>query len=181
MPALRKAAAYSKKRARPYTRMSRKRSKAYIKVKPNNKIVKYDSGNRKSFDEGKHTHIVKLISKEKKNIQIRDNALEATRTLVNKKLEKAAPGQFFLKIKVHPHHILRENKTAAGAGADRLSSGMKHSFGIIIGRAAIVRPEQEILFISCANERIARMAKNTLAMIKPKMPGKVKISFEKLE
>ena len=43
-----------------------------------------------------------------------------------------------MQIKCFPHHVIRENALAAGAGADRLSTGMKHSFGKTIGTAARV-------------------------------------------
>src|SRR3989344_4449282 len=126
---LRKASAYSKKKARPYTRKSSKRKKSFIKAVPQNKIVKYNMGNKK-IEQGGGKFNVTLVSTEK--VQIRDNSLEACRQYVNKALEKVAPGNFYFSVRVFPHHILRENKAAAGAGADRLSSGMKHSFGVTI-------------------------------------------------
>ena len=179
MPSLRKAAAYSKKKVRPYTRKSKKRVKSYIKTIPQLKVVKFNMGNQQDFQEGKHPFVLKLMSTEK--VQIRDNALEACRTLINKVMEKQALGQYYFAIKVYPHHILRENKTAAGAGADRLSSGMKHSFGIVIGRAAIVPPGKELFMVSCANEKSARIAKKILSEVKPKVPCKCKVTFEKVE
>jgi len=47
--AVRKASAYSGKRARPFTRVSKTKHKAYIKVNPNNKIAKYQQGSGKDF------------------------------------------------------------------------------------------------------------------------------------
>ena len=44
MASLRKAAAYSKKHARPFTRKSKSRKKAYIKTIPGIRIVKFDMG-----------------------------------------------------------------------------------------------------------------------------------------
>lgn len=178
MASLRKASAYSKGRTRPYTRKSSVKKRSYIKAVPANKIVKYNLGNIKDYLAGKHTYIVRMISEEK--VVMRDNALEACRTLVNKTMEKEAPGNFYFVIKVFPHHILRENKTAAGAGADRLSSGMKHSFGITVGRAAILKPGKEILFISCANEKVAQIAKRALGKVKSKVPCRNRIIFEKV-
>ena len=87
--ALRKALAYSKRPARPYTRKSRSKSKSYVKVVPHNKIVKYNLGNFQAFNEGKFKYILRFISEEK--IQIRDNALESCRTLVNKVLDEKIP------------------------------------------------------------------------------------------
>jgi len=176
--ALRKASAYSKKKARPFTRNSRKAGKAYIKTVPVSKIAKYNGGNQKDFESGKHPYQIKLITEER--VQIRDNALEAARMFVIKMLDAGAIGQYYLMVKVHPHHMLRENKTAAGAGADRLSSGMKHSYGIVIGRAAMVNPGQEVFFISCANEKSARVARDALQDIKSKLPGRSRVIFEKI-
>lgn len=177
--ALRKASAYSKKRARPFTRRSRTKQKAYIKTVPGIKIAKFQMGNQKAFLEGKHPFIVRLISDER--VQVRDNALEACRIFVNKVLDTDALGQYFFTVKVYPHHILRENKTAAGAGADRLSSGMKHSYGITIGRAAIVNTGKDIFFVSCENEKAARVAREALQDIKAKLPCRSRILFGKLK
>lgn len=176
---LRKALAYSKKNARPYTRTSRRKDKSYIKSIPHSKIVKFSGGNQKDFQEGKHSYNVYLTAVEK--TQIRDNALEACRMLVTKELDENAPGQYFLIVKVHPHHFLRENKSAAAvAGADRISTGMTQSFGVIIGRAAIVNEGQKIIFISCANEKTAHVARNALVSAKAKAPCKTRIFFEKV-
>ena len=176
--ALRKASAYSKKRARPFTRKSGVKARAYIKAVPFSKIVKFNMGDISGFNKGKHEFAVKLIADEK--IQIRDNSLEACRMFIHKDLEERVPGGYYLAVKVYPHHILRENKTAAGAGADRLSSGMKHSYGVTIGRAAMLNPGKEIFFVSCINEKGARLAKDTLEKIKSKIPCRSKVFFEKI-
>ncbi len=179
MASLRKASSYSKKKARPYTRVSKNKSKAYIKQVPHNKIVKYNLGNTEAFVAGKLKHIVRLIADEK--AQVRDNSLESCRLLLTKNLEKRLPKQFYMIVKVYPHHILRNNKTAAGAGADRLSSGMKHSFGIVEGRAAMVRPGTEMFFIACETEKAAREAREIMNSLKSKIPCKSVIRFEKEE
>jgi large subunit ribosomal protein L10e len=179
MAILRKASSYSKGRSRPYTRKAKSRKKAYIKTIPGLKVTKFNMGNVADYNSGKHEFIVTLESLEK--AQVRDNALEACRTLLNKTLDKAIPGQYYFEIKVYPHNILRENKAAAGAGADRLSSGMKHSFGVVIGRAARLSPGKEILFVSTNSERAARVAKVAMLKIKSKVPCKTKIVFGKKE
>ncbi len=100
---LRKASSYSKKKVRPYTRKSAKRKKAFIKTIPQNKIVKYTMGNKRDNVQGKHKFEVSLISTEK--VQIRDTALEACRQLINKSMDKAAPGNYYFVVRVFPHHI----------------------------------------------------------------------------
>ena len=179
MAGLRKASSYSKKKVRPYTRKSRIKSKSYIKVIPHNKIVKYNLGNLRAFNEGKFKFHLHFVSTEK--VQIRDNALESGRLVLNKNLEKKIPKQFYIEIKVYPHHILRNNKAAAGAGADRLSSGMKHSFGVIEGRAAIVNPGKEIFFVATETEQGARVAREAMTILRSKMPCKTKVVFHKVE
>ena len=177
---LRKALAYSKKRARPYTRISKKKDKAYIKTVPYSKIVKFNGGDQAGYRKGIHTNRVYLISEEK--VQVRDNALEAGRMLLVKEMDIGALGQYFLMVKVHPHHFLRENKSAAAvAGADRISTGMTQAFGTVIGRAAMVDKEGTIFFISCANEKAAQIAKSALNKVKAKLPCKTRVIFEKVE
>ncbi|MHA1862087.1 MAG: 50S ribosomal protein L16, partial [Candidatus Ranarchaeia archaeon] len=56
---------------------------------------------------------------------------------------------FWLRINVKPHHVMRENKMMAFAGADRLQAGMRHSFGKPAGTAARVRRGQVIMLIRC--------------------------------
>ena len=111
---------------------------------------------------------------------MRDNSIEACRMLITKQMDKHLPGNYYLSVKIYPHHILRENKLAAGAGADRLSSGMRHSFGITVGRAAIISPGKEVFIILCADEKGARIARDTLTMVKSKTPCKSTIRIEKL-
>lgn len=176
--ALRKASAYSKFKVRPFTRTSRNKSKSYIKTIPHNKVVKFHLGNQKDYAEGKHAYSVTMITEEK--IQIRDTALEAARQALTKVLDEKVLGQYYLAVKVYPHHFLRENKTAAGAGADRMSSGMTHSYGIIIGRAAIVGAGKPVFFISCVNDKVARIARDALEMVKSKVPCRTRIIFEKI-
>jgi len=87
-----------------------------------------------------------LELKSKAPVQIRDNAIESARQTSLKLLEKTlGKTGWHLKIRVYPHHILRENPLASGAGADRMSTGMKHSFGKTIGIAAQVKEGQTII------------------------------------
>jgi ribosomal protein L10e len=177
--ALRKALAYSKKKARPFTRKSKKKHKAFIKTVPFSKIVKFDGGDRKAYIDNKHNHIVSIKSEQ--DVQIRDNAIEACRQFLIKNMETQAPGQYFIEVKMHPHHFIRENKSvAAVAGADRLSSGMTRSYGTVIGRAAIVKKGKDMYMISCANDKAARIARDALSQIKSKLPCKSRVVFEKI-
>ena len=173
--AIRKAAAYSKQNTRPYTRNSRSKSKAYIKTVPYSKIVKFKMGDQKAFMDKKHKYVLTMLAEQ--GIMIRDNALESGRMLLHKILEEKIPGQYFMSVKVYPHHMLRENKTAAGAGADRVSTGMTQSFGVVIGRAAMVNPGKEIFIVACSTDKGARLARTLLTRIKAKLPCSSRILF----
>lgn len=177
--ALRKALTYSKKYARPYTRVSRAKGKSYIKVVPNNKVVRYQIGNIKAQLAGKYQFRLFMISNEP--IFIRDNAIEAARQLLTKKLDTKLPNAYYLEVKAHPHHMLRNNKAAAGAGADRMSTGMSRAFGDIEGRAAIVRAGGSIFLVACENEAGTRVIREALNTARSKMPCSTRIVFEKTE
>jgi large subunit ribosomal protein L10e len=178
--ALRKALAYSKKRVRPYTRKSGKKAHSFVKAVPPNKIVRYNMGDIRGFNQNKYKFILRFVSEEK--VQIRDNALEACRMMIHKIMDVKAPGQYYFAVKVYPHHVQRENKSAGGmAGADRISTGMTQSFGVTIGRAAIVNAGKEIFVIACANEKVARDAREAIKKARPKLPCSGRLIFDKIE
>ena len=176
---LRRAAAYSKRKARPFTRISSVQSKAYIKTVPPQKIVKFSMGDLKAYESGKFKFVLKLVSNERVRVQMRDNAIESARQALNKNLETSFPGMHYFAIKVFPHHILRENKQLAGAGADRMQKGMQLSFGANIGRAAMVKPGKEIFVVAVENEKNARLVKQFFRPIKAKLPCKTRIVWER--
>jgi large subunit ribosomal protein L10e len=175
--ALRKALAYSKKHTAPYTRRSSVKSKNYIKACPQMKISKFRMGDIKGYEQGKYNIIIKVCSGEA--LLIRDIAIEAARQFVNKELETNALGQFYFEVRVYPHHILRENKVVTGAGADRTSTGMQRSFGVTIGRAAIIKKGQDVYLIAVNTEKAKRIAIGALEKIKAKLPCHARIVVEK--
>ena len=175
--AVRKAAAYSKIHTRPYTRKSTKKSKSYIKTVPPQKIAKRIMGDKKKFESGGFKYVITLTAGMK--IMIRDLALEASRQYLNKVLDTELAGQYYLELKIYPHHILRENKSGGGvAGADRLSSGMKHSFGVTIGRGALVEKGKEIFVLGVDTDKAMSMAIGFLKQIRPKLPCKCSINVK---
>ena len=173
MAQLRKASAYSKKKVTPYTRKSKVRTKSYIKTVPPNKIVKYGMGNQQAFNQGKFPFVLEVTADE--NVQIRDNALEACRQLVNKQIDKALQGQYFFQIKAHPHQILRENKLLTGAGSDRMQTGMQHAFGKTIGRAAVLKKGKTIFLLALPNQKAMAMGRKAVSLVKAKLPGRTKV------
>ena len=176
--ALRKASAYSKRTVVPYTRISKKKSKSYIKAVPPQKIVKFSMGSKQSYDSEKFPYHLTLISGEK--VQIRHNALEASRQYVNKKLEKEFPGQYFFRVVPFPHHIQRENKMLTGAGADRMSTGMQLSFGKAMGKAAILKKGDAIFFVAVSSPKAVKAVRQWFNEVKSKLPCKKKILYEEI-
>lgn len=174
--AMRRASAYSDKHVVPYTRISKKRQKAYVKTVPPSKIVKFSMGNLGMYETGKFPHVLTLITTEP--IQIRQNALEACRQFINKKLDEELGGQYFFRIIPFTHHIQRENKMLTGAGADRTQKGMQLSFGRTIAKAAILRQNGEIMSVAVANQKAVSAVRHVLKQVRSKLPCKTKIGYE---
>ncbi|MEK6952693.1 MAG: 50S ribosomal protein L16 [Nanoarchaeota archaeon] len=173
MAGLRKGHCYSKLE-RPYTRHSRVKSKSYIKTVPQIKIVRFEMGNAK-----KHfSHELRLISN--KDHQIRQNALESARLAINRHLYgDLGNKEYYLKLNIYPYHILRENKMLGGAHADRLQTGMAHSFGKTINLSAQAR-KGTVVFKVKVDENNLDKAKKILSIAPPKLPGKYIIEINKI-
>lgn len=179
MVTIRKAGSYSKMYARPYTRVSKKRTKNFIKAAPSNKVSKFNMGIKKTFDENKYNAVIRVLSMH--NVQIRDNALEAARQTISRHLEEKIPGLYYFEVRVYPHHILRENKMLTGAGADRMQTGMTQSFGKTTGRAALVKPGQEIYLIATSGDKQIRIVREVIDIAKAKLPCKTKVVVETIK
>lgn len=168
MAKLRKFVAY-RRLERPYTRHSKFRKKSFVRTKPASKVVRFSHGNpNKDYD-------VKLSLISKQAMQIRHNAIESARQSSNKVLETVVgKDNYHFKIKIYPHHFLRENPLAAGAGADRMSTGMKMSFGKVIGTAAQVKEGQVLAFVEVTKDHEAT-ARKALKRMNYKFPCKTTI------
>jgi len=149
---------YRQIKQQPYTR------KEYMGGIPASRISQFVSGNKSE----KFPVKVSLLINEK--CQIRHNALEAARITANRLLERnIGASNYHLKIAVFPHHVIRENKQATGAGADRVSQGMRASFGKAVGTAARVKNNQIIMFVETNAEHILPV-KNALKKAGMKLP-----------
>jgi large subunit ribosomal protein L10e len=168
MAKLRNANAYRRIK-RPFTRISKYKKKGFIKGVPGSKIHLFDMGNLTADFPIKF----KLIAK--KEVNLRHNALEAgrmtaTHTLAGKYGKKG----FALHIHAFPHHVMRENALATGAGADRMQTGMKHSFGKPIGKSAHVKVGKVIMTAE-VQEGAEFFAKEALRKASRKFPIPCKI------
>lgn len=160
-----------------YTRIS---GPAYVRREymggvPGSKITIFDMGN----SSVEFPVSLSLVATEA--CQIRHNALEAARIFANRYLVKGVGRKnFHLKIRLYPHHVLRENKLATGAGADRVSSGMRHAFGRAVGTAARVKRGQKMLTVAIEEENVDQ-AKEALRRASYKLPTPCKIVIDKGE
>ena len=174
MTRLRKAKSY-RRIERPYTRYSKYKKECYVRARPVCKVVSFNLGDpRVQFE-----YVLNLLSKA--NLQIRDNAIEAARQTSNRLLEKTI-GKigYAMQVRIYPHHILRENPLASGAGADRMSTGMAHNYGKPIGIAAQVRTGQPLFTVKVNKENID-LAKKALKRASYKLPCSCSITMQKIE
>jgi len=147
----------------------------YMGGVPGIRVVQFDMGNLQ--DDFPMT--VSLAVDEA--CQIRHTALEAARMSINRKLTKdLGRMNFHLKLRTYPHHVLRENKQATGAGADRVSEGMRRAFGKAVGTAARVRPNQKVFTVYSTPQYLERV-KNALRHGGHKLPSPTHIIVENSE
>jgi len=174
MATIRPAKCY-RKLERPNTRISkRKPRRSYVKGVPDKKIHKFEMGDPNK----KYPMRAYLVSKN--GVQARHNVLEAARITTNRHLEEnIGKGFFFLKILIYPHHVMRENPVATGAGADRFSTGMRKSFGKPIGLAARIRPNQNLIEVRFEKENLA-VVKDALRRASAKFPTSCRVVTENI-
>ncbi|MBN2067924.1 MAG: 50S ribosomal protein L16 [Candidatus Diapherotrites archaeon] len=167
---LRPGRCYSSKKDRAFSRYAVKvHSKNYIGATPGLKTRQFNMGNPAK----KFSHILDLIGNDHK--QVRDNAFESARIAINRFLnKKLGSDKYFMRIRVYPFQILRENKQAQGAGADRVSQGMSLSFGTVIGRAVRLRPGQKLISV-LVDEKDVPVAKEALLRARARMPLKLTV------
>ena len=127
---------YRRVKSQSYTR------REYMGGVPHSRISQFEMGNKK----GDFPVEMNLIINDA--CQIKHTAMEAARIAANRYIQKRAGSLgYFLKIRTYPHEVLRENKMASGAGADRISSGMRAAFGKAVGTAARVKSDQPLMTI----------------------------------
>ena len=165
--------------------MSRKPGSMYREIKgqaysrreymggvPSNRITQFEHGQKGDYKVRMTLHVIEQC-------QIRHIALEAARISANRFLAKKIPQSgYHLKIRVFPHNVLRENKIATGAGADRISDGMRHAFGKPVGTAARVDADQEIMTLE-TSEAFFTTAKLALKRAAIKLPSPCYIEVER--
>jgi large subunit ribosomal protein L10e len=76
--------------------------------------------------------------------------------------------------------VLRENKQATGAGADRVSDGMRQAFGVPVGTAARIGPNQQLFTAWCDVDQ-APVVKEAFRRAYNKITPPCKINVERGE
>ena len=148
---------YRKVEGQVYTR------REYMGGVPNCRITQFDSGNlQREFP-------LSLTLMTEEAAQVRDIALEAARVSAGRVMEKAAPNEFHLKVRRYPHQILREHKMAMGAGADRISDGMRHAFGKAVGHAVRANIGMALITVHTTEAHLAD-AREALRKASHKLP-----------
>lgn len=167
---VRPARCYRRIKGPPYTR------EEYIHGAPMIQIPKFDMGATSAAARAAFSMVAKLVVEERG--QIRMQALEAARQMAYKYLSKyVGDANYYLRLNVVPHHVLRENRMLAMAGADRLQEGMRLAFGSPAGRAARVEPGQVIFYAEFRPEHIAHI-KEALRRAASKLPLPTRIVIE---
>jgi large subunit ribosomal protein L10e len=150
----------------PYTR------REYMGGIPNLRIANFNVGNTK----GDFPIEVILVAKEM--CHVRHNALEAARITANRVMTKTGVMNYHLKIMIYPHNVLRENKQATGAGADRVSQGMRSAFGKNVSLAARVYPGTRLIMIRINKGQFGK-AKEALRKASMKLPTPTRVVIQK--
>lgn len=144
----------------------------YMGGVPATRITQFEHGTKGDYP-------VRMTLKAVEQCQIRHIALEAARVSANRFLaKKIGTSGYHLKIRIYPHNVLRENKIATGAGADRISEGMRAAFGKPIGTAARVKPDQGLITLETTANHIVT-AKQALKRASVKLPTPCYIDVER--
>ncbi len=136
---------YAKKiHQKPYIKKRAARGKELIHGGADPKIHIFEMGDLKGTmkDDFDVTLGVQILH----TVMCSDSTLEATRASVNRALrDDVGKAGFSFKVRPHPYRVFRENKLMGFAGADRISTGMRESFGKPVGRCALIRAGQIVL------------------------------------
>ncbi|MDD5340803.1 MAG: 50S ribosomal protein L16 [Candidatus ainarchaeum sp.] len=158
-----------------WTRFSRRKPrKSFIKAMPHADLHQFRMGVQKPD----YDLIVNLRCEG--DLILRDNAIESARQSTNKYMEKTMMGAYYFVVRVYPHHIIRENKMIAGAGADRLQKGMRQAFGRPTDRAARVDLGQDVFTVYSYKTNVENI-KTALERAKRKLSGRYRIVVQEAQ
>jgi len=150
----------------------------YVTGIPGSKIAQHNMGD---LDADPEDYPVQISLVTEEAVQLRHGSLEAARLSANRHLIKElGEGTYKMVLRKFPHQILRENKQATGAGADRVSDGMRQSFGVPVGTAARVQADEPLFTAYCTVDQ-APVVKDAFRRAYNKMTPPCKINVERGE
>jgi len=156
----------------PYTR------REYITGIPGSKIAQHNMGNTR---EDMDNYPVQMSLRVEEECQLRHGSLEAARLSANRfMLKNVGVENYRMILRKFPHQVLRENKQATGAGADRVSDGMRQAFGRPVGTAARIYRDERLFTIWCSVED-AETAKDAFRRAYNKITPPCRIDVERGE
>ena len=148
----------------------------YITGIPGSKIAQHKMGTTER-DPDDYPVQISLVVEE--TLQIRHGSLEAARLSANRHLIKElGENNYKMILRKFPHQVLRENKQATGAGADRVSDGMRQSFGKIVGTATRIQAGER-LFTAWVNVDQAEAVKEAYRRAYNKITPPCRIKVER--
>ncbi|MFC6731627.1 MULTISPECIES: 50S ribosomal protein L16 [unclassified Haladaptatus] len=150
----------------------------YITGIPGSKVAQYKMG---AVDADPDDYPVQISLVLEEACQIRHGSLEAARLSANRALIKQlGEGNYKMILRKFPHQVLRENKQATGAGADRVSDGMRLAFGKPVGTAARIQ-KGERLFTAWCDVKDAPVVKDAFRRAYNKVTPPCRIVVERGE
>lgn len=156
-----------------WTRYSkRKPRKSFVKSLPHKNLNTFETGLVKTDYDLRATMVCL-----DKTLLVRDNAIESARQTISRQLEKLALGNYKFWVRKYPHHVVRENRMLSGAGADRLSKGMRKSFGKPSDLAARIN-KGEIMFEVKTYSRFKDVVTDSFRKAGQKMSGNYRTVLE---
>lgn len=164
---------YSKWTRRPYQyKRSSNRRREFARGGAQSKIVRYWGGNKEAPWEDWELVVGLKVNSQ---VQISSNTLEAIRITINGVLQRKLGRQNYrLRIRPKPFQKIRENRMLAFAGADRVQSGMRNSFGRSTGVCARVRAGQIIVDVG-THIRNLPLVRDRLRVANMKVPSSCQI------
>ncbi len=156
-----------------WTRYSKKKPrKSFVKSMPHKNLNTFETGVvKEDYD------LRALLVAQDDTLLVRDNAIEAARQSASRHLEKFVLGNYKFWVRKYPHHVVRENGMLSGAGADRLSKGMRKSFGKPSDLAARIN-KRDIIFEVKTYSRFANTVSEAFRKASHKMSGSYRIVLE---
>jgi large subunit ribosomal protein L10e len=150
----------------------------YITGIPGSKIAQHKMGEK---DKDPEDYDVQISLVVEETVQLRHGSLEASRLSANRYLiQELGENNYSMILRKFPHQVLRENKQATGAGADRVSDGMRQAFGKIVGTAARI-PKGERLFTAYCDVDQADAVKEAFRRAYNKISPPCRIKVERGE